>query len=104
MRSRGFHNTIQASPQLAMDFNTKIEKQENVILDFMEKHANESFTPIQIWDRLDKLGYKYLLQSIRRALSNRTETGELEKLTEKVKEKHGADNFKWKFKIRISKT
>lgn len=98
MRKR-FHNTIGARGQMLFDFEASVEKQEMVIMNYMKTHCSESFTPIQLWDRLNKLGYNYPLTSIRRALSNRTDTGELTMHEEKKNEMYGKPNHLWQFKV-----
>ena len=73
----------------------KAKGQELLILTFFVKHKGELFTPSEVQDRLEEPS---ILTSIRRAMTNLTKRGFLEKTDIKRQGKFGRPNFCWRLK------
>lgn len=68
------------------------------VLGVFKKHPDKSFTPFEVHDLLKESGSKMELTSVRRAISDLTDCWELIRTDEKVIERLGRPNYKWKLK------
>lgn len=92
-----YHNSTQES-----DETVKVFKNFNLavnlsVLEVFEANPDRSFTPFEVHDLLIKSGSKMELTSCRRAISDLEDLGKLENTKEKVMERKGRPNWKWKF-------
>lgn len=89
---KGFFNTIGEVGETLKESKANANKQESRILELM----TEPCTPFEV-HRLYCLKYPEVpITSIRRAMSNMSSKGLLEKTDQKKTEKYGKSNFVWK--------
>ena len=89
---KGFFNTIGETGETLKESKANANKQETRILELMV----EPCTPLEV-HRLYCLKYPEVpIWSIRRAISNLTSKGRLEKTEQKKTEKYGKSNFVWR--------
>jgi hypothetical protein len=97
-----FYNTIHQTGKDLFSSNEGARTQEEIIHDlFKAKRHMEGklkFTPFEVLERMEFMGYKYPITSIRRAMSNLTKQGILEKTDEKKDEEYGKPNYYWRLK------
>lgn len=96
MQTTLHHNTTQLDASDLVVANKKAYSQQELILRIFEKYPKKEFTPLSIWRITDRA---YRETSIRRAITNLTSMGLLEKTGNKVKEEYGAINFTWRLAI-----
>lgn len=89
-----FFNTINLSGELLEKARKECAKAEVEILTFFINNHTQSFTPLEVCDRVGGL-----FTSVRRAITNLTNRGYLEKTEEQKKERYGKVNFCWKIKL-----
>ena len=91
-KNEGFFNTIGETGQELKESRANANKQETRILELM----TEPCTPFEV-HRLYCLKYPEVpITSIRRAMSNMSSKGLLEKTEQKKTEKYGKVNYLWK--------
>lgn len=78
---------IKSKGQKLLVFNTILK------MEYDDKIENESFTPCEVWCYIGQLTCP--LTSIRRAITNLTKDGHLNKTKQKRKGIYGADNYCW---------
>lgn len=89
-----FFNTINLTGQeLAKAIRTAQKQDERVLLLFVEK--NGPMTPTECSLKYNKLWQDIPITSIRRAISNLTNAGYLEKTDQKGPGMYGKQNYKW---------
>ena len=88
-----YHNTTESSGQTLDLYEHRASSQEQNILNWF-KHYQRPHRPSQI-QKLLFYG-RVPITSVRRAMSNLTEQGELGKSTEQVKGPYGRPEYKWK--------
>lgn len=92
-----YHNTTEEDNETVEVFK-KFNLAANLsVLEVFEAYPDRSFTPFEVHDLLIKSGSKMELTSCRRAISDLEDLGKLENTREKVMERKGRNNFKWKF-------
>jgi len=95
-----FHNTTHEVGAELKEATDKAKTQDDLVLRYFKARlAGIAFTPSQIHDRL--IGFGQLdkstpLTSIRRAISNLTESGHLVKTTSKKPGPMGRNEYRWK--------
>ena len=91
-----FHNTNGSEGEELVESQSDAKKQDEVILRFFRRHQGRLFSPPQV---LLECGLPNTpLTSIRRAISNLTKSGYLEKTDNRVVGNYGKMNFQWKLK------
>jgi Fe2+ or Zn2+ uptake regulation protein len=90
-----FYNTIQEDDNALELSKKKAERQEDRILDYFQRHPFDSYTPFEIQHRVFGANGKVPITSVRRALTNLTDSGLLEKLEDFKLEVFGKRNHKW---------
>lgn len=91
---RPFYNTINEKDQLDL-FNTQASKQESIILNWFRENKEKLVTPFEVWELL--FDDNTPITSIRRAMTNLTKKGLINKTTVQKVEKFGKRNYCWKF-------
>lgn len=91
-----YYDTTRETPSELAESRRKAIKQEDVILHFFRSYPEKSFTPFEVRDHL--FDDSTPVTSIRRAITNLTDEGELEMLDEKRKGKYGKLNHTWRVK------
>ena len=90
-----YFNTTNESGQDLEQYIKQAQGQELAILQFFLQHSNDTFTPAEVQAGIQDIG---LLTSVRRAMTNLTCKGYLEKTTEKRKGRFNRNNFTWRLK------
>ncbi len=88
-----FHNTIDLQGDDLHDANVKAGRQQDQVLAFFEANYGGCFTPLQVHR---SLGLNCPETSIRRAITDLTKLGLLEKTPLKVNEHYGKINYTWR--------
>jgi len=78
--SLSYHDTGVCSTAQLPTFTSQARRQSADILGFFRAHPGEDFSPSQVWGHFQQ----WPLTSIRRAMTNLTARGALEKLTGRV--------------------
>lgn len=99
MKNTSFHNTINLDIKQLDLFEKKAQSLQDKIVEFMRNHPRQMFTP---WDIHKAFNGKYLIGSIRRAMTNESnqkgiESPRLIKTDQRVIEGQGCLNYKWIF-------
>jgi len=88
-----FYNTNKSTTEEAEAENIKTNKQENSIMDYFQNNSPYEFTPFEI---NDAVLFATPITSVRRAMTNLTDKGFLEK-TDRLKiGRYGKKNHVWK--------
>lgn len=92
-------NNIQPTPTLfCQSLNERPSKQQYIVLSVFESEPGKGFTPFQVQNILNARGHEYPITSVRRAITNLTDDGELVKHEDKKKkERYGAANCTWQY-------
>ena len=89
-----YHNTTESTqPELAK-YRQKAMSQDDRLLEFFKKVAPIEYTPSQLLGIVFKGSVP--LTSVRRALTNLTNQGDLVKTNEQIKGPYGRPEFKWR--------
>ena len=88
-----FHNTIEASGAELTLFTGEALKQDARILEFFTANSGRLFTPVDVWELVFNTNVP--ITSVRRAMSNLTDRGELIKTKEQRIGAYGKNNFCW---------
>ena len=99
--SKSFYNTVHSEGQTLLNFEEKAEKQTDKVLHFFELNKYNAFTPFEVQKWMNLQGFVYPITSIRRAITDLTEEGKLEKksVKEMKTEIYGKPNHTWQFKL-----
>lgn len=89
-----FHNSTGESEQLAIQYDRAAKRQECKIIDFFLRNPTGKFTPSEILAILFS-DTKPPITSIRRAMTNLTDKGQLEMLDERAKGPYGRPEHYW---------
>ena len=89
-----YHDTIPAPPQLRLEFERKAVKQDCKILEFFKVHPFRDFTPPEVHKAI---GYPGPVSSVRRAITNLTKEGWLQKTGNLRPGEFYASNNCWKY-------
>ena len=93
-----YYNTVNESGRMLDDYTAKAMTQEDRILEYYRNHRHLAFSPTQIQGALCMHGVP--ITSIRRAITNLTNRGELVKTGKKARGMYGRDEYCWRFRIR----
>lgn len=96
-----FHNTVNATqPELQL-FSQQAEKLETVVLSFFKEKKGSWFNPPYVHKIVrSRTGKDIPLTSVRRAISDLTRDGKLEKsATAESKGIYGVKNYCWTLKV-----
>src|SRR5688500_5945232 len=93
-----YYNTNCLSPEELKEACRKAAKQEECILTYL-KNRREPFSPSEIHERMQRIGKKWPIQSVRRALTNLQKSGDLVKTDLFTKGPYGAKEHKWKINV-----
>jgi Fe2+ or Zn2+ uptake regulation protein len=88
-----FYNTIDEPASELEASRTKVDRQEDIILDLFRKSPRLTLTPFEVHERVLP---DAPITSIRRALTNLTDSGLLEKLASQKIERWGKRNYQWR--------
>ena len=92
--NRSHFNTTHESGAKLDDYEGKARSQEDLILGYFMLNYPHARSPSQVQERL---GLHYVpLTSIRRAMTNLTTRGKLEKTDQKVKGQYGRPEYCWR--------
>lgn len=102
-KANDYYNTTNLEGSELETAERKAVTQQEAVMAFFQKRPNGSFTPFQVWSMLRALRPDLVhpftpVTSIRRAMSDLTNCSPavLTKTGEKVVEKLGRPNYKWK--------
>lgn len=91
--SKNFYNTISATGQTLIEFSDKAKGQEDLILEFFQRHPNKEFTPAEI--TLFTFLNECPITSARRGITNLTIQGKLIKTGNQKAGAYGKPNYCW---------
>jgi hypothetical protein len=92
--TNSYFNSVPIRDEKELDkLEKKARHQDEDVLNFFKAHPYQDFTP---WQVHFELGGKYLIGSIRRAITNLTDDEELIMLDKKRMELQGSFNNVWK--------
>lgn len=91
-----YYNTTDEHGKALQKFRRKALSQEAKITEYMENRPDRAFSPYQIRDGLFDANTP--VTSIRRAMTNLTNDGVLNKLPIKVQSRHGRRCHLWQFR------
>ena len=89
-----YHDTIPAPPQLRLKFERKAAKQDCKVLYFFRAHPFRDFTPPEVHKAI---GYPGPVSSVRRAITNLTKEGWLQKTGNLRPGEFGTSNNCWRY-------
>jgi len=92
-----FYNTISASKPDLEFYRRQVERQEDTVVAFFQAHPGRFYTPFEIQQAVLP---QAPITSVRRALTNLTNDGWLEKVDQMVRERFGKPNHCWTLKRR----
>ena len=95
--SRGnvvFHNTTESTQPELGRYREKAQSQEELILDNMRGIGWGLWSPSLVWEVM--FNYNVPITSVRRALTNLTDSGDLVKTEKQVKGPYGRPEFQWR--------
>lgn len=95
-----YHNTTDSSGNQLEQYEQKAVTQEQRVLHFFEANPGRSFTPSEVLS----YAFSHLLPrppvtSVRRAMSNLTAPGKLEKTTEQRQGPYGRPEYAWRLNV-----
>lgn len=93
-----FYNTINLQGSDLAQSEKKAKSQNEMILNFFEKHPNQEFSPPEIQEALSL--YKTPLTSIRRSITTLTDSEKLIKTKNQVKGIYDKPNYRWKLNFK----
>ena len=89
-----FYNTTGEKGETLEESKRAVSRQEDIILGFFRDHPRKHFTPFEVWSSIPALA-NVPITSIRRAITNLTESGFLRKLDTKRTGDYGKVNHLW---------
>ena len=101
-----FHNTLDLPESELKAKQLKAGSQNSIVYAYFYSHPYLAYTPIEVWKFLINRGLissRTPVTSIRRAMTDLTKLGLLEKTKEKRAGEYGTDNFTWKLSIKSDK-
>jgi hypothetical protein len=93
---KSFYNTNKTTGTALKEARSKAKTQEERIYEFFREHKDKVFTPMEVQDKV--FGNTAPITSIRRAISNLTEVGKLDKTDKTRLGYYGKNNYCWKFR------
>ena len=90
-----FWNTINLHGKDIFVSMASCDKQEDLILEFFKKHKSLAFTPFEVWKSL--FLETVPITSIRRGITNLTDSGHLIKTESQKTEQYGKVNYLWQY-------
>jgi len=96
---RSYHDSVPETPPNAQTFEDKARKQDDYILTVFEEGGD--YTPSEMQRRLERLGIRWPLTSIRRAITNLTQDRRLVQTDHRREGLYGRDERVWR--IRYAK-
>lgn len=95
-KTNAYHNSLPERDEKKLsEYEAKAKKQDQNIGRFMEEHANQSFTPAELYLLF---GQQWPITSIRRSLTNLTDDEKLIMTGEKRKGIFGRGNNCWQWR------
>lgn len=91
-----YYDTVPETPENVEIFELKASSEEKIILQYFREHAKDQYSPCQIWKLTDSHGP---LTNFRRAITNLTAKGFLEKSGDFVMGIYGRRVNSWRLKI-----
>lgn len=91
---KSYHNTNQLSINELYEANEKAKSLEQKIEEFFRVNRNGNFTPFEVSSLMDLNNIP--ITSVRRAMTNLTTAGKLEKTNEMRKGQYGQPNHAWR--------
>lgn len=92
-----FYNTIGLQGKDLFSSQQRVKKQEDIILQIFAEDGEE-MTPFEVSRVLQQQGYDYPITSIRRAITDLTRDGKLEKTLTRRDGGYGQKNYTWKIR------
>ena len=92
---RNHHNTTHLAGEVLHEADAHALSQQTRILHWFQENWHREVTPCQVQQLVMP---EALIGSVRRAISNLTEAGELERTTNKRTGAHGSECYLWRLK------
>lgn len=93
-----YFNTTRSTGRELAEFRRRAESQQDLILDYFRRRPGMAYSPSQVRDALNLTGAP--ITSIRRAITNLTSAGELEKTERQVRGPYGRPEYQWRLTRR----
>lgn len=90
----GFFNTIQETGSTLSQSHAKAVSQQERILDFFKRHPGRHFTPAEVAKETG-----ILLTSVRRAMTDLADAGQIVKTEMLTPGIYGKNNFNWRLNV-----
>lgn len=92
-----YFNTTHETGQMLMTFSNSADAQDIIILELFQDNPDRAYTAWECLALLEQLGYKYLITSVRRAITTLTKQGLLINTGIKKVELYSRPNFKFQY-------
>lgn len=92
-----YYNTLNEEGEVLKESTQKAKTQTSVIFDLFRVNPDQSYTPFEVNYILSFKNYP--ITSVRRAMSDLTKEGKLEKTEKKEEGEYGKDNYCWRLKF-----
>jgi hypothetical protein len=77
----------------------RAKNQEDMILDFFVDNPHLKFTPSYVWNHFESQGKQWPITSVRRAITNLTKRGVIEKCITQKTGIYDMPEYEWKLKV-----
>lgn len=92
-----YFNTTHETGQMLMTFSNSADAQDIIILELFQDNPDRALTAWEALNLLESKGYKYLITSVRRAITTLTKQGLLINTGIKKVELYSRPNFKFQY-------
>lgn len=99
---RDFYNTIAESNHIEYNSIRRCQTQQDKILAYFRMNPSKEFTPFQVQRELSHEFVNTPITSIRRAMTNLTEQGFLQKTNIQRKGAYNKKNYTWRLRTKNS--
>lgn len=92
-----FYNTTNLTGDNLKDSHERAKTQDEKIIEFFRRYPDVNYTPFEVQERLKM--WQTPITSIRRSITNLTDTGLLEKTDIQRQGMYGKANYAWRLKL-----
>ena len=92
-----FYNTLKYEGEKLIESMASCNRQEDLILEYFRQYDYRGFTPFEVWKSL--FTPMVPITSVRRGITNLTDSGYLIKTDQQKTERYGKANYVWRYKM-----